>query len=256
MKTIVICAAACLGMLACGPEHEAPKRDKPDAGPDPEPEPTLQALGPEAGYADKTLEEWGVEYVRWYYAQTSCENDVVRDKDGSLCGFYQDPESPVFFLSRAPYSSGRGPVTERTMCHVPAGKAIVVPIAAFFNDNAGVAEPLSDEALQQSVRDVKDSMRYLELKADGVEVADLESRGIGVTTLSYRVPPSPNKYSCSRQDVADTVVEPSYLAGYFAIFEPPEPGAHEVEYGSLFTYETSTYTYHVKASLTVDSPDE
>jgi hypothetical protein len=97
-------------------------------------------------YDGKTLAEWGVEYTRWSYAQTSCDSPAS-DQDGSLCDLYQDPESPVFFLDYSPTKR------VRTKCQIPRGRAIVVPIMTFSSDNAGVEPPRPEEPMTFSSRE-------------------------------------------------------------------------------------------------------
>lgn len=247
VRAVLLCSTLLFGCEQASDTRASRKEPKPDS--------SMAALAPGDSYEGKTLEEWGIEYVRWYYAQTSCD-DPVYDDDGSLCALYQDPDSPMFFFARAPFSTARASVVRRTECHVPADKALFVPVAAFFNDNAGVVPPLSDAEVEQSVIDAKESMRSMVLKADGVEVEDLEDRGVGVVSFSYRVPPAPNWYACSDQDVVDTTVEPSYLGGYFAVFTPPEPGEHELEYASVLTYDSMNLAFHVRSSFVVDSADD
>lgn len=202
--------------------------------PEPMPDPPKQAawkpLGAAETYAGKTLEEWTVEWSLWSYAQNTCDSAEF-DLDGSQCGLYQDPDSPVFFLQFAPSSA------PRTKCRVPSGKAILVPAAIASVDNAGSSKPLADDALFAAAARVLDSMRDLSIRADGTEVTDLEERGIGPVRFSYSLPAAPNFYSCRGQKgIAETTIDPSYAIGYVALFPPPPPGKHTMEFASALTY--------------------
>jgi hypothetical protein len=196
------------------------------------------------------LDEWAVEWSRWVYSQTTCESPVD-DDDGSLCGLYQDAESPVFFL-------GTGPVgTKWERCRIPYGKAIVVPIAAFSNDNAGVDPPQSEAEIQQLVVDVKASMRDLALSADGSDMPALDQQSVGPVEFDYTLPAAPNWYSCrAMPDVGAMVVEPSYLAGYFALFPPPPPGPHTLAFGGVMTLGAQNISFGVTTSFIVEEEHE
>jgi len=260
MRSWMVCVASGLTVLACdsdssGPSERAQEKDSAVEA-SVEPLPGMNVLAPGESYGGKSAEEWAKEYVRWFYSPTSCKS-AANDEDGSQCGLYQDPESPVFFFERAPYSVTSAPITTRTLCRVPAGKALVVPIALFALDNVGVDPPLTDGEVRQAAEEIKRSMRQLFLAADGREIEALEERGVGPAGFSYRVPPAPNFYSCSQQqDVADTVIEPNYAVGYLAIVEPPTPGKHELEYSSMVTFSDTHLAYHVKTSFVVDDANE
>jgi hypothetical protein len=203
-------------------------------------------LEPGEEYAGRSQEQWAVEWARWSYAQTSCASPVV-DADGSLCALYQDPEAPVFFLP----TGLLGPI--RTRCPVPAGKSILVPILMFTNDNGGVApdEQLSDDELVRSVTDVKDSMRDLALRVDGEALTGLEQAAVGPTRFGYTVPPEPNWYSCNGMVGVEGPIEPSWLAGYFVLFPPPNAGMHSLEYGGTGTYWGNDFVRQVRLEFAV-----
>jgi hypothetical protein len=197
-------------------------------------------------YADQTLDAWATAWMRWSYAQTSCD-DPAYDEDGSLCALYQDPDSPVFFLQLG------APGTQRTRCIIPRGKAIVVPMDAFANDNAGVDPPLPDSDLLASVVEVKASMRDQHVVADGLPVVDVERRGVGPIEYDYWVPPAPNWFTCNGiPDVADRQVKPSYFAGYFALFPPPSAGRHTLEYAGVATLDEQVLSLNVVTTFDVE----
>lgn len=257
---------ACAALLACddgelphdssdgsvGREPESGMRER-DAASHAEP---MRVLAPADGYAGKSLEEWAIEYIHWSYSQTTCES-AASDRDGSGCGLYQDSASPVFFLERSDYGDSRATMTTRTECIVPAGKAILVPIAVTVVDNTEVETPRSVSELEQLTLDVQDSTRSMLLEADGVAITDLRERGVGPTRMAYPLPPPPNYFSCQEVDgLGDTTIEPAFITGFLALFEPPAPGRHVVEYASLFTNRYRDYAFHIKAHIAVEEAND
>lgn len=203
-------------------------------------------------WAGKTLEEWAVEYFRWYNSPSDCDGFPSDDTDGSLCGRYQHSDSPVFFLERSPFAQGTVRTFERNLGDVPGGKAILVPVASFFGDSAGMEHPMSDEEIEATVAGVKQSMRDLELVADGTAVDHLNEAGFGPSRFSYHIPPAPNRYGCDASSgLSDVFVEPSFLAGYFVLFDPPAPGDHELDYASTLTFFGDDYSFRVKSTFHV-----
>jgi hypothetical protein len=257
MRTNCFCVVVCLALIACGSDDPSPS-SKPDTGivdSGPTSSQPMAVLSPGESYAGKMLDQWAKEYMRWFYSQPTCDHSIY-DKDGSQCGKYQDPDSPVFFFDRATYSPSNARVTSRTECTVPAGKAIVVPVSIFADDNVGATQPLTDDELREDATLINDSMRELVLRADGVDI-EMEGRSIGVLDFEYWVPPVPNFYSCREQEgVADTVIKPSYLVGYLAVFSPPAPGPHELEYSGVLTFAETDLEYHVKTKFEVLGADE
>jgi hypothetical protein len=197
-------------------------------------------------FAGKSLAEWGVAYMRWRFSPTSCDIPVY-DQDGSMCGLYQDPDSPVVIFD---YS-----VTNRlrTKCRIPAGKGIVVPIITFANDNLEVDPPKSEELLVKETLEVLETMRDLELRVDGNAVTDLDERRIEPTKHDYEIPPAPNWFSCTgTPGVEDMTVAPSFFAGYVAVFPPPEPGVHELQYAGVVSVDNESYALDTRTRFLVE----
>jgi hypothetical protein len=250
MKTICVLTLLCAFLAGCT-DAETPT---------PQPvEPSVELSGlrlmpADASVGGKSPTEWATDYIRWSYSQTTCETPSV-DGDGSLCGLYQDSDSPVFFFERSGYDNAPPPLETRTRCRVPAGKALLVPLVLVAIDNVGAIEPLPNEELEAAAVDLKDSMRDLVLKADGDNMTDFEGRSVGPLEIEYRVPPAPNYFTCSEIDEIEDTVITSYMTGVVVLFEPPEPGPHELEYGSVFTYLGGAFAYRVRAGFTVDDPE-
>jgi hypothetical protein len=193
-------------------------------------------LDPDQPYRGKSLSEWAIEWMRWAFSQDSCDSSTF-DPDGSQCRLYQDdPELPVFHMAYAPSEH------PRTLCTVPRGRAIIVPLANFWFDNIGQSDPKTAAELEQDAAQALESIRDLQLRVDGETISDLERFIVQPTQFSYRVPPAPNWYSCNgTEDVGDITVEPAVLTGYYAVLPPPELGPHEIEYGGALTYEGEDY---------------
>jgi hypothetical protein len=196
-------------------------------------------------FEGKTLAEWGVEYQRWKFSPTSCEMPLF-DQDGSQCDLYQPPDGP-FFLDFSPTDR------VRTKCRIPAGKAIIVPIMTVSNDNASVDPPNSEKQLVDDAVSILDSMRDLALCVDGKSIEDLEDRKIEPTRFAYTLPPAPNYYSCTGRDgVEDRTIEPAFFAGYMAVFPPPAPGVHELQYAGVVTIGSNEYALDTRTRFVVE----
>jgi hypothetical protein len=223
------------------------------AGSDPEPgfmdgtyDSEWAPLAADEPYAGKTLAEWGVEYLRWRFSSTSCDLPMY-DQDGSLCGLYQDSASAAFFFDYSPTKR------LRTKCRVPAGKAIVVPIMSFSYDNVNVEPPLSDDELFERTNEVLETMRDLKLRVDGKTVDDISERKIEPTKHDYTVPPAPNWFSCiGTHGVEGVTISPSYFSGYVAVFPPPEPGIHELQYAGVVSLEGDEYAVDTRTRFVVE----
>jgi hypothetical protein len=169
--------------------------------------------------------------MRWSFSQTSCDSSNF-DPDGSMCRLYQDdPQLPVFFMAYAPSKH------PRMHCTVPRGRALLVPLANFFSDDGGAPKTRTAAQLEEVATKVLESVRDLRLRVDGEEIEGLERYVVRPTHYSYNVPAEPNWYSCNGyKGVADTVIEPAVLTGYFVVLPPPELGSHELEYGGVLTF--------------------
>lgn len=204
-------------------------------------------LPPDASYEGKTLAEWAVAWSQWMYSPTDCDSAAF-DPDGSDCGLYQEPESPVFFLALS--ASAR----RRTECAIPEGKAVFVPMISINSDNAGVEPPLSEDELMAIVDDGFETMRDVYLRADEAVISDLDDHAITRTPYSYDLPPPPNWYSCNGTEGVGEMTVPAYIAGYFALFPPPEPGEHRLEYGGVLSYEGEAYALRADTNFVVVEP--
>jgi hypothetical protein len=191
--------------------------------------------------AGRTLSEWAIEWNRWSFAQTSCDS-ALTDNDGSGCALYQDSENPVFFLSFAPSRA------TRASCPVPDNKPILVPLVTSYSDNVNEDPPLPDAELEQYMLDALASMHDVTLVVDGKTIEINEERAVGPVRHTVMLPASPNFYSCNLVDGYENVLlDPVYLAGYFALLHPPPPGERTLSYSG--SQETFDIAYTQEASL-------
>ena len=250
MRARVFALGAGLGLLACGPDDGATSDDPAENvinG-------ALRVLPPDEEFAGKNLEQWAVELMHWHYSWTSgqCLN-AEDDRDGSRCGFNQPEDSPVFFFASCGFSRTPEPVVNRTLCKVPKGKAIMVPIGFVRDDDGGLDEDeLRPPAeIEENVDELHETMRGLTLVADQKPVEDLSRYSVGPKAIEVSVGDAPNWYTCAGFDVENTTVAPSYFAGYFALVEPPAVGKHRLEYSSLYSYYGRNNYYRVSSLFEV-----
>jgi hypothetical protein len=248
--------AACLVLtFHCGDDIESPPKevDLDTTSADTKAAP-LHVLPADETYAERSLTEWAVEYMRWTYSWTleGCTS-AEADTDGALCDLHQDPESPVFFLASCNYAEGRGVVADRSQCKIPAGKALLVPIAAFTDEAATNDEPITPEELEASTQEVLSTTREQKLVTNGSKLSELEPYSIGPVPFAFEIPAQPNWHTCNGfPELERKTVDPSYLVGYFALVAPPPPGKHEIEYASIYTYWNSDFYFHVKSKFAVE----
>ncbi|HET8938901.1 MAG TPA: hypothetical protein VFN67_35900 [Polyangiales bacterium] len=251
MKALV-CVVGALCLVACGSDEGS--TSMPPKPPLNKVDPLLRVLAPDASYDGRSLRDWAVEYMDWYYSWTSdmCET-AENDPDGSNCGFNQPAGSSVFFFGTCDFSRKRDTVVMRDKCKVPYGKAIMVPVSFIGDDDASAEdEPRTPEEISDNVTMIADTMRELRLVGDDQAVDDLSGYKVGPISFSFDVPAAPNWQSCNGYDgVENTTIDPSFVAGYFALYAPPSIGEHHLEYSGVYTYFERDYFRNVDARFEV-----
>ena len=135
---------------------------------------------------------------------------------------------------------------------MPAGKALLVPLIAFFVDNVGRDEPQSDRELEDEAHEILLSVRDLTLRVGGQELdRPLEDWIVPPTRSDYDLPSGTNVYSCAGLKDVTGKIEPSYYGGVFVLFPPPEPGTYTIEYGGAATGFGSDYVSVVRSTFVV-----
>ena len=198
--------------------------------------------------AGRSLTDWAIEWNRWSFAQTDCVS-ALTDNDGSHCGLYQDPDSPVFFLSFAPSKR------VRTKCEVPKGKPILVPLGTAYSNNVEEDPPLPDEELEGYVADALAAMRDVTLIVDAQRIPVGPERVIGPVAHTVMLPPTPNFYACEEIEGYDNVLlDPVFLAGYFALLPPAPVGEHSLSYSAALQTFGVSYAQLGNLRFKVDGP--
>jgi hypothetical protein len=112
-----------------------------------------------------SLPDWTVKWWQWFLAIPQ-NNHPMNDATGKLCGVNQENEN-VWFLT----TTGSGTV-ERT-CNIPAGKAILSPVAA--NECSYAEFPnLKTEAELRNCAVSGDEVSSIAASVDGTEVKDIK----------------------------------------------------------------------------------
>jgi hypothetical protein len=152
--------------------------------------------------------------------------DPIADPTGTLCGFAQDPASPVFFLA-----GDWGGVVKRSQCVAPAGKALLIPIfTGAFQDNGGVpvAMQKTDAELTASASTELQSVSQVTFSIDG-HVVDLTHYAVVSAPYQYTLPAEPNIFTC--QGVPGvTGMYSGYESGYFVLLPPLPSGPHTIAF--------------------------
>lgn len=165
-------------------------------------------LAPGSPYGGRTLEQLSARWWQWVMSVPG-ESNPLKDATGANCGAGQDGD--VWFLA-----GGTAPKIKR-VCEVPAGKAILFPLAQRGDRNRTCEQARAGAALTQ--------MEAVELtvEVDGVAV------------------PSPKRYRVTTQECFDVYAKvspmlgkaephPSASDGYWFLVPPLAKGRHTVKF--------------------------
>jgi hypothetical protein len=202
----------------------------------------------------KTYEEWAVAYRLWQSGIPAARNPAL-DVTGEFCG--EEQSGPVWFLATT--LGATDPIVRE--CHVPAGKALYVPLMALFawgpddipdlifilEAMAGIdTSTLTDEEILRAfVNWVIDDVIDLTLVVDGVPYQDL---------FSYRAesPVFNTPDTALYDDLGIPFSHPniSVTDGFALILTPLSRGAHTIEIGMeidspLIGNVVRSITYHL-----------
>jgi hypothetical protein len=169
-----------------------------------------------------SYEDWTIKYWQWLLSMP-VDVSPRTDTTGERCTQEQE-DSPVFFLVGA-----GGGVVERT-CTVPAGKAILVPVAhvecsfAEFSEFGGETE----EKLHTCAEEDQSSNPLLFLSVDGREFKELDSYRIHSRAFDVNFPS--NALFGAKAGPSRAVSD-----GYWIILEPLPVGEHEIHFKNTLT---------------------
>jgi TonB family protein len=181
----------------------------------------------------KTYEEWTVAYRQWLAAIPAASNPGV-DLTGEFCG--EGQSGPVWFLA----SHIGGPAAVERECHMPAGKALYVPLVGFIAwapEDVGRASAVlqgflgldpstmtDEEIIRVGVNWFIDLVTDLSITVNGVAYGDL---------FSYRAETPVFHFVGTDlyDDIGLPVSESSQvIADGFALILPPlPPGSYTIE---------------------------
>lgn len=213
----------------------------------------IDLLDPAQPQYGKTYAEWVADWIAYIYRMSppECFNAIV-DDTGAKCALYQDPGSPVFFLT-----GNYGGVTRRNDCRVPRGKALLLPIMNVWGDNAGVPMEMwhSDAEVRSYVEESFKTfdVSSLHLSVDGRNISHLDRGALESVPYVITLPAGKTPYDC----MGITGVEgefPGYAAGYWALLAPFSSGRHTLLFGARVTSATPANDITIDAGyeLTVE----
>lgn len=210
---LLLCAALAL-TTGCSNKHDS----------------KIALLDPSVPQYGKTYAQWAEAWNQYWQSFTPPDcSSPIDDPTGAICQRYQDPESPVFFLT----GTNGGPVV-RTDCQVPAGKALFFPLVEANNDNSGLpaSQQFTDDTLKSYTQTEFDGMEAnsLELSVDGERVAGLDAGVVPPTRCMTHFDAASNRYQCDAQAAPTQGDFPGYLAGYWALLAPLPAGEHTIHF--------------------------
>ena len=186
-----------------------------------------------------TYPEWTVKWWQWFLAIPQ-DNHPMNDETGKNCGVNQD-NPDVWYLT----TTGSGTVV-RT-CSIPAGKALLVPIAA--NECSYAEFPnLKSEAELRACAVSGDEVSAIQASIDGVEIKDIRK---------YRVQSPFFNTTLAENNVFGAPGGPSKaVSDAFVLFlQPLSPGKHELHMSQSTldnpTTGTQSFAYDVTYHLMV-----
>jgi hypothetical protein len=186
-----------------------------------------------------SISEWSVKWWQWLHS-IPAPNNPASDKTGQYCSVGQ-PAKDVWFLVQT--TSGPG---ERT-CTVPAGRAILLPVA--INECSTAENPaLTTESALRACAIAGNEVNSIVAIVDGVKLKNLEQYRVQspLFTLTFSennnngVPAGPTK------SVSDA---------YMTFLKPLSPGNHTLQFSQVTldnpTTGTKSFAYSIVYHLIV-----
>jgi hypothetical protein len=242
--SVGLCILVLVGTPACGSDDKT--------APDTQTAP-IDLVDPSGMPYGNTYAGWSAGWMQYAmsYKPPGCENPYL-DETGGNCRLYQDPQSPVFYLS-----GNLGGVSVRDECVAPAGKALFFPVVIAFADNAGVPADMwvSDDGLKSYVEAMYTAtyVDSLHVSVDGHAIGDLERGGVMSAPYTVDFASDGNAYTCSMVDGVEGPYS-GYIGGYWAMLPPLSKGRHEIAFGgsSSDPTQSNVLVIDVTYSLTVE----
>lgn len=199
-----------------------------------------QIVSPHETIYGMTYGDWSAAWWQWALAFKNADNPIL-DISGDKCGNGQG-DGPVFFLA----GTATNP-TLRTLCTVPAGKALFFPI---INAECSTVEPYpflggNERDLRVCASKILDGadLRSLKVSIDGV---GLQGQGL----KAFRAQSPVYGFTCTADDnfltpFPNHTTNPassglSLSDGYWVMVEPLPPGKHTIHFEGVFASGTAT----------------
>jgi len=170
--------------------------------------------------------DWQVAYWQYVFSIPVSVNPVI-DATGADCSVAQSG-GPVFFLNSAFFGA---PVT-RT-CAVPAGKALLIPIAAW--ECSSVEPAPSYGANPQDMRTCAGTVmdgfgaRTLKLTVDGTKISEAQKMRVQTPYFQFTMPATGNFLGLDGVTSGSSVSD-----AYLVMLKPLAPGNHVIEFEGAF----------------------
>jgi hypothetical protein len=186
-----------------------------------------------------TMSDWSVKWFQWLLT-IPASNSPASDKTGQDCSVGQ-PTKDVWFLVQT--TSGPG---ERT-CTIPAGRAILLPVAA--NECSTAEDPaLTTESALRACAVAGNEVNSIVAIVDGVKLKNLEQYRVQSPLFTFTYPDN-NIFGAPAgptQAVADV---------YMTFLKPLSPGNHTLQFSQVTldnpTTGTKSFAYSIVYHLTV-----
>jgi hypothetical protein len=186
-----------------------------------------------------TMSEWSVKWFQWLLPIPQ-ENNPASDKTGQDCAQGQ-PTKDVWFLAQT--TSGPG---ERT-CTIPAGRAILLPVA--INECSTAEDPaLTTESALRACAVAGNEVNSIIAIVDGVKLRNLEQYRVQSPLFTFTYPDN-NIFgapSGPTQAVSDA---------YMTFLKPLPPGNHTLQFSQVTldnpTTGTKSFAYSIVYHLIV-----
>lgn len=180
-----------------------------------------------------TMSEWAVKWWQWLHS-IPASNNPASDRTGQYCSVGQ-PAKDVWFLVQT--TSGPG---ERT-CTIPAGKAILLPVA--INECSTAEDPaLTTESALRACAIAGNEVNSIVAIVDGVKLKNLEKYRVQspLFTLTFAENNNNGIPGGPTQSVSDA---------YMTFLKPLSPGNHTLQFSQVTldnpTTGTKSFAYSI-----------
>jgi hypothetical protein len=187
--------------------------------------------------------EWTVRWWQWSYSLPVAGHPLF-DESGANCGAGQS--GPVWFLGGVFNVSGSA---DRTLCSVPAGKALLFPILNVEWDNACPPDDLTFEELRAIAASFMDLATNMTVEVDGRAIENLESYRFTAGPFGVDIP-SGSIWEFFGCPTPAGHYEPLAADGFYLMLTPLPPGPHVIHFRGTVA-DPVNFTLDITYHLTV-----